>query len=267
MKRWLLVLGIYAAVAVCAAFGVLGADPMRQDGARLLEPPGAHALLGTDHLGRDVFAQTLHGARVALLVGGFAAGLAVALGAGLGVLAGWRRGWFDALAGWLAGAVAAVPSVLLILGLAQILGRGFAAVYLAVGLASWVQCFRIVRAETLRLADREFVLAARAAGASDRRILLHHLLPNLAPLLLVQFALHFVFAVKVEVVVSFLGLGLPLGAPSWGAMIGHAPDDLAQHVWWPLAAATLAMAGLVLAVHRLADGLRERLDPAEAPAA
>lgn len=266
MKKWLLLLALYALVAAAAALGWLGADhAVQQPGMEGL-PPGRAAWLGTDHLGRDVLARVLQGARIALAVGVLAAGLSVGLGALLGVLAGWFRGPLDGAALWLGGAVAAIPAVLLILAIGFMLGRGFASVFLAIGLVSWVGVFRLVRAEVMRQRSRDYVLAARAAGAGAGRVLAVHVVPHLLPLLALQFALHFVYAVKTEVVVSFLGVGM-VEEPSWGAMIAFAADDLLRGRWWPLAAATVALFGLVLAVQRLADRLRDRLDPGHAAAA
>lgn len=260
MKRWLIVLAVYAIAALGAAAGLWGADHAVQQDQLEGRPPGEAGWLGTDHLGRDVWARTLQGSRVAVSVGALAAGLAVLCGAALGLLAGWFRGGVDAVATWVSGAVAAVPGILLILALGSMLGRGFATVFLTIGLVTWVGIFRIVRAEVLRLRESEFIVAARASGARHARVLWRHLLPNLAPILLIQFSLYFVFAVKTEVVVSFLGVGMD-DEPSWGMMIRHAQSDLANGRWWPLAAATVAMFGLVLAVQALADRLRDRLDP------
>ncbi len=258
MSRRLLRLGLllYLAVGLAAAAGWIGADwAVMRDGAEAL-PPGGGALLGTDHLGRDVLARVLQGTWVALLVGGVAAGLAVAAGTLLGLLAGWFRGWLDELLLWCSGVVAAVPGILLILVVGYALDRGLASVCLAIALATWVGVFRLVRGEVLRLKELEFVAAARAAGAGAGAVLLRHLLPNLRRLLAVQFSLRFVYAVKAEVLVSFLGVGLQ-SEPSWGRMIARAQVDLGNGLWWPLAAATAAMAGLVLVVQLLAEDAAE----------
>ncbi|MBC8328491.1 MAG: ABC transporter permease subunit, partial [Planctomycetes bacterium] len=153
---------------------------------------------------------------------------------------------------WLGGVVAAVPGILLILAVGFVLERGLASVCLAIAVATWVGVFRLVRAEVLKLKQLEFVAAARASGAGAGRILLRHLLPNLRGLLSVQFSLRFVYAVKAEVLVSFLGVGL-LDQPSWGRMIARAQYDLGNGLWWPLAAATAALGGLVLSVQLLAE--------------
>ena len=260
MRKWWLLLGVYLALGLAAGAGWIAGDYARQHDGLESFPPGEGFLLGTDHLGRSVAARVVHGARIALEIGVLAAGIAVFLGAAFGLLAGWYRGWADACLIWLSGAITAIPGIVLILALGFVFGRGFHSVFLAIGLVTWVEVFRLSRAEVLRLRESDYVTAARAAGAGAGRLLLHHLLPNLLPLLLVQFTLRFVIAVKAEVVISFLGLGMA-AEPSWGRMIARAQYDLPQGVWWPLTAATLAMAGLILAVHMLSDGLRDRLDP------
>lgn len=245
-------LACYLGVGAAAALGWAGGGhAAMRDGLEAL-PPGSGGLLGTDHLGRSVLDQVLAGTATALGVGGVAAGLAVAAGTLLGLAAGWRRGWIDAVALWLSGAVAAIPGILLILAVGFVLERGFASVCLAIALATWVGVFRIVRAEVLRLREAEFVAAARACGAGGIGIVVRHLLPNLRRVVAVQFSLRFVYAVKAEVLVSFLGLGM-VEEPSWGRMIARAQYDLDNGLWWPLAAATLALAGLVLALQLLAE--------------
>jgi len=256
VRKWALLLALYGLLALGAATGLLARNYDVQQERLEAAPPCAQALLGTDHLGRDVLARVVQGARIAFFVGSLAAGIALFLGALLGLLAGWYGGWLDEAAVWISGAVAAIPGILLILAIGFMLGPGETTVITAIGLAAWVWIFRLVRAEVLRLKVAEFVLAARAAGAGGPRILFRHLLPNLKPLLTVQFTLQFVYAVKTEVVVSFLGVGM-VNEPSWGAMIAHARDDLPQGRWWPLTFATLAMFGLVLAVQALGDHLRD----------
>ncbi|MBL7008024.1 MAG: ABC transporter permease [Planctomycetes bacterium] len=251
-KALRLLLAAYLVVGLAAAAGWIGGGwAEMRDGFESL-PPGAAGLLGTDHLGRDVLARVLQGTWIALVVGGMAAGLAVVVGAALGLLAGWHRGWADEALVWLSGVVAAVPGILLILAVGFVLERGLASVCLAIAVATWVGVFRLVRAEVLKLKQLEFVAAARASGAGAGRILLRHLLPNLRGLLSVQFSLRFVYAVKAEVLVSFLGVGL-LDQPSWGRMIARAQYDLGNGLWWPLAAATAALGGLVLSVQLLAE--------------
>ncbi|MHC4823273.1 MAG: ABC transporter permease [Planctomycetota bacterium] len=251
--RWsLLILCLYLLAAVLTGFGMfvpaIDLADMQADVS-----PNSGAWFGTDHLGRDVFAQTVQGSRVALSVGSLAAGLAVILGALFGILAGWYGGRLDALILWLSGSVAAIPGILLILLLSWMLGGGYIGVFLAVGLVSWVGIYRLVRVEVQRLRQEPFVLSSQSFGARFPNIAWRHLLPNLGPLLATQFLLHFLFAVKAEVILSFLGIGMQ-GHTSWGTMIADAWafDDLGQDRWWRLTAATGAMALLILAMQRVA---------------
>lgn len=248
----ILLLGLYLAAALAGAAGCLDGAARQQAGLENL-PPGPGHWLGTDHLGRDVLLRTLLGARTALLVGILAAGTAVSGGAVFGLASGWSAAALDGVLLWLAGAVSAVPTLLLVLALALALGRGLVPVCLALGLATWVEVYRVVRAETRRLRRAPHVEAARALGASRTRILRRHVLPGLRAVLGVQFGLYFVQAVKTEVLLSFLGLGLAVDTPSWGAMIEHGRVDLPAGNWWTLAAAGVALAGLVAAVQVLAE--------------
>lgn len=258
MRAWLFLLGLYLLLGLGAALGLFetAVDPSL---ARADLAPGGAAALGTDQLGRSVGMMTLQGIEVALLVGTVAAGIAVAVGVLVGLLAGWSGGWVDGLLLWLSGSVAAIPGILLVMLLSRLLGGGLAGVFLAVGLVSWVGTARLVRAEVQRLRGAGWVTAARLHGAGRVRVLARHLAPQLAPLAAVQFLLLFIYAVKAEAVLSFLGVGIS-DRPSWGRMIADAWafDDLGQGRWWRLAAATVAMAGLVLTMQRLGAALERR---------
>lgn len=254
MKRWLLMLFAYAAIALLG--WTISAAPALE---RPWEGPSSAHWLGTDQIGRDLLALTLAGARTALAVGLLAGGVATLLGALLGVLAGWRGGWTDRLVTLATAWIAAVPGILLIVVLGFLLGGGLTAAFLAVGCVSWIGTARLVRAETRRLRAAPFVEAALAAGASAPRTVARHLLPNLAPLLGVQGALAFLYAIKAEIVLAFLGAS-PAGTASWGTLLADAAafDDLGQGRWARVLAATLAMAVLALATQRFADAVGER---------
>ena len=223
-------------------------------------------LLGSDNLGRDVARRLVQGARIALHVGLVSSLLAVPFGTLLGLLAGWFGRWVDALCTWLAATIAAVPSLLLILAISLVAGKGLLGVYVGIGVTTWVGVYRTVRAETIKLRGRGYVQAARALGYSAPRILVRHVLPNVAHLVIVAFSLRFPAAVSTEVFMSFLGLGAQ-GEPSWGVMIDNARVRLWQGAWWEGAFVTLAVFGLVLSANRIGDWLRDRLDPTLARAA
>jgi peptide/nickel transport system permease protein len=253
-------LGLYLLGALLASVFGLGSD--WANGAERAEhlEPSATAWLGTDQLGRDLAAMTLQGCWTAFLIGGLAAGGAIIVGAGLGLLSGWYHGWLDRFVLWLSTAVSAIPGVVLILVIAAAMGPGLAALITAFVAVSWVGVYRIVRAETRRLREEEYVSTALASGARTRSILGRHLLPQFLPLIAVQYGLAFVGAIQAEAVLSFLGLGAP-DLASWGRMIAEAWtwDDLGHGRWWRLSAASLALAGLALCVQTLSQsGARRR---------
>ena len=239
-------LGIYAACALLAAFGL--GDVRGAAGAEHLAPQTG-SWLGTDQLGRDVAQLTLHASAAAFLIGGLAAGGATLLGVLLGMGAGWRAGWLDRAILWLSAVVSAIPGILLILVIAAAMGPGLPALVVAIAAVSWVGVYRLVRAETRRLRNEEFVQTALASGAAPSWVLLRHLSPHFLPVVLVQFGLGFVGAIQAEAVLSFLGLGAP-DLPTWGRMIAEAWtwDDLGHGRWWRLTAASLALAGLAVSV-------------------
>jgi ABC-type dipeptide/oligopeptide/nickel transport system permease subunit len=250
-RKWTIVLALYLFMGLACQFGWTGSDWARSQPGLESQPPSAEAWFGTDHLGRDLFSQTLQGIRIALGVGLLAAGGAVALGTLLGLASGYYRGPVDGLVLWLSSAVAAIPGILLVLAIASAMGPGFLSLCVAFAAVSWIGIYRLIRAETLRLVQQDFVLASRANGASTSRVLWCHLLPNLWPIIAVQFCLAFIYAIQAEAILSFLGVGL-IETPSWGRMIADAWawNDLGQGRWWRMTSATLALAGLALAVQK-----------------
>lgn len=216
--------------------------------------------LGTDGLGRDVARRLAQGTRIAFRVGLLTSAIALPLGLLLGLLGGYCGGWVDDAVVWLYATFAAIPGLLFVLAIALVAGRGLTGVCLGIGLTSWVGLCRVVRAETLSLRGRPFILAARALGYSHTRIVLRHLLPNVAHLAIIHFSLRFPAAVGAEVILSFLGIGVQ-GEPSWGIMLNNGRLRLWQGAWWELTFTTLAVFGLVLAFNLLGDALRDALDP------
>jgi peptide/nickel transport system permease protein len=253
------VIAAYAIVALLVAAGVIGADPNARVGAKFLGPGVGH-WLGTDRQGRDILIRTLCSAKVALAVGLVSAFVSVVAGTILGAAAAWFRGWVDALVVWLYSTMESIPSILLLMALAYVSGRGLGGVYLAFCLTFWTGPCRIVRGEVLKLREAEYVEAARALGYGDLRILAAHVVPNTLHLVLVNFALLFVGAIKSEVILSYLGLGVQ-GQPSWGTMIDQARAELINGFFWQIGAATGAMFILVLAFNVFADALEAALDP------
>ncbi len=232
------------------------------DESRRYDPPSLSTghIMGTDNLGRDVFRRLVQGTRIAYHVGVMTSLIALPLGVLLGCLGGYFGGKADAAVVWLCASVSSVPSLLLILAVAMVVGKGLAGVYWGIGLTTWVGVCRNIRAEVIKHRDRPYVQAARVLGYSNARILFRHILPNVMHIVLISFSIRFPAAVGTEVFVSFLGIGVQ-GEPSWGVMLNNARLRLWQGVWWEMAFVTLAIFGLVLAFNVLADELRDRFDP------
>jgi peptide/nickel transport system permease protein len=228
-------------------------------GGQPLAHPGRH-LLGTDLLGRDVVYRTLKGVRVALLIGGLTSLVVIPVALLFGVSAGyWGRRIDDAVF-FAMTVLASVPSLLLLIALIMVMGRGTVQVCVALGVTGWVHFCRIARGETLKLREADFVAAARALGVSDANIVRRHILPNIAHLIIITFALSFTALVLSETILSYLGIGLD---GSWGQMIDQARNELSRTpiIWWNLAGASVALFTLVLAVNVVADAMRDIIDP------
>ncbi|MBK8768477.1 MAG: ABC transporter permease [Burkholderiaceae bacterium] len=218
--------------------------------------------LGADKWGRDVAAKTLKGAQTSILVGLAAALVATLIGTVLGALAGWFGGVVDDLANWFYSVFTSVPTILLVLAIAAVLGqRSLANLVVILGLTTWTGVFRLVRAEYLKHKTREYVRAADAIGASVWRRIAVHVFPNISHVVLIQFSLLAVSCIKSEVILSFLGFGVPVDGVSWGSMLNEAQNDLLTGKWWQLASATVAMAVFVTALSLLADAIRDAPDP------
>ncbi len=228
-------------------------------GAMPLQRPGSH-LFGTDILGRDVLYLSLKGARVALLIGGLTSLIAIPLALVFGVGAGYFGGRFDDFVFFLISTLASMPGLLLLIALIMAMGRDTLSVCVALGVTSWVGFCRLSRAETLKLRELDYVSAARALGVSELGIIVRHILPNLAHLIVITFVLMFSGLVLSEVVLSWLGIGVD---GSWGQMIDGARNELSREpiIWWNIAAAGSALFGLILAVNIVGDGIRDVLDP------
>jgi peptide/nickel transport system permease protein len=228
-------------------------------GGQPLKHPGRH-LLGTDILGRDVVYRALKGVRVALLIGGFTSLIVIPIALLFGVSAGYFGKRIDDVVFFVMTVLASVPSLLLLIALIMVMGRGTLQVCLALGITGWVHFCRIARGETLKLREAEFVDAARALGVSDGTIIRRHILPNITHLIIITFALSFTGLVLAETILSYLGIGLD---GSWGQMIDQARNELSRTpmIWWNLAAASAALFALVLAVNVIADALRDIIDP------
>ena len=233
--------------------------PTKMDIAHRLKPPVGLHWFGTDDFGRDVLTRTLYGARLSLAVGAMVVVLASVLGTALGLFAGYVRKLDTALMRF-TDALMAFPDILLAIALLAGLGPSLFNVVLALGIVYTPRVARVVRGATLVLRELQFVEAAQALGASDLRIMLVHLLPNLISPLLVQATFIFATAILTEAALSFLGAGVPPTTPTWGNMIAGAQQYMNQADWLILAPG-LAIVLTVLSLQILGDGLRDALDP------
>jgi peptide/nickel transport system permease protein len=235
-------------------------DPGAIDIANRLHPPSWSYLLGTDDLGRDVFARILYGARISLLVGFVAVGIASLVGVFLGALAGYYGGWVDSLLMRFVDIMLCFPAFFLILAVIAFLEPSIWNIMIIIGLTGWMGVARLVRAEFLSLRERDFVLAARALGASDARIIFRHILPNALSPVLVSATLGVAGAILTESALSFLGIGVQPPTPSWGNMLIVGKQTLGT-AWWLSAFPGLAILITVLGYNLLGEGIRDALDP------
>lgn len=243
-------------------------DPLALNLLQRLQPPawvsggsGAHPL-GTDELGRDVFSRIVYGARTSLTVSSLAVAVGAILGSGLGLVAGWRRGVVDAVAGRVADIQQALPFIVFVLAVTAAAGPSFANVVLVLGIGSWVIHYRIVRGATLRVRELRYIEAARAVGQSDFGIVWRHVLPNVLPVIVVNVTSFVPQLMLFEAALSFLGMGVPPPAPTWGGMIA-AGRTYVEVAWWISVFPGLALLLAVAAVHGLGEGLSRRLNPKE----
>jgi peptide/nickel transport system permease protein len=241
-------------------------DPATVNIRNLLAPPvwaegGQRAhLLGTDHLGRDVFSRLAYGARISLTVGLSAVAVAGAFGVTLGLVAGYYGGWIDDVIMRLADFELAFPFILLAIAVLAVLGPGLTKVILVLGLTGWAQYCRLSRAQVLGLRETEFVEAARTLGASTARILARHILPNILAPIIVIASFSVAGVIIAEASLSFLGLGVPPSVPSWGGMLAEGRTYM-ERAWWLVTFPGLALMLAVLSINVLGDTLRDALDP------
>jgi peptide/nickel transport system permease protein len=235
-------------------------DPLAQVVVRRLRPPDAISWLGTDQLGRDNLSRILHGYRASLAISGGAVALSLAIGGAIGMVAALRRGWTDRIAMRLMDVVFAFPLMLLAIGIVAVLGPRPWTTALAIAVVYTPIFARLVRAPALVVAQSEYVAGARAIGASDTRILLRHMLPNLSSILLVQASLLLSAAILVEASLSFLGLGTQPPTPSLGLMLSEGRNFLMLGPWSAIFAG-FAILFLSFGFNLLGDALRDTLDP------
>jgi len=254
---------LLAVIVVTAIFApvIAPANPAVIDLSHRLAPPSATHCLGADELGRDILSRILYGARLSLIVAVSVVGCSLLLGVVLGGIAGYYGGVLDTMLNvFVMNAFLALPGILLAIAFVAFLGPGLINLILALSVGGWVGYARLVRGQVLAVKEKEFVEAARALGASDLRIFVRHILPNIIQPLIVQSAIGMAGAVLAEATLSFLGLGVPPPAASWGSMLDGGRSHLfdAPHlVIFPALAVMLC----VLSFNFLGDALRDYLDP------
>jgi peptide/nickel transport system permease protein len=246
--------GVPLFAALLAPF-LTGADPMSLSAQTLRSPTLAH-LMGTDDLGRDVFARVLYGGRISLMVGLFSALIAITIGTAVGLIAGYFEGRTDEILMRITEMFQIIPRFLLAIVVVALLGGGIVKIIVIIGILGWVGTARVVRAQLLVLRREEFVLAATLGGASSLRIITRHILPNVLPFIIVSASLQTGGAILTESFLSFLGLGDP-SRPSWGLLLQQAQLHL-QQAWWMSTFPGIALSVTILGLNLVGDGLASK---------
>jgi len=255
----LVVLILFVLVALFAPL-VSPLDPNEQNLSRRLEGTSVQNLLGRDEFGRDILSRIIYGSRVSLAVGILVISISLTIGVSIGIVVGYLGGWLDELAMRVVDIVLAFPGILLAIALMAVLGQSLFNVVLALCITGWAPFARLARGEALSVRERQFVLAARALGASTLRVVARHILPNIISPILVKATLGMAGVIVAEAALSFLGLGVRPPTPSWGAMLnaGRAFILVTPHlVVFP----GIAIMLVVLSLNFFGDGLRDLLDP------
>lgn len=232
-------------------------DPLRTNLPDALLGPSAMYPLGTDQLGRDVLSRLMYGARISLSIGFIAVGISVLIGTAVGGAAGFAGGWLDAVLMRLVDTMLSIPTIFLLLAIIAFIGPSIYLIMVVIGLTGWMGVARLVRAEVLSLREREYVLAARAIGASSWRVLTRHVLPNAMAPVIVSATLGVGGAILTESVLSYLGLGVQPPTPSWGNILNEGRVALGV-AWWLTISPGVCILITVLAFNLLGEGIRER---------
>jgi peptide/nickel transport system permease protein len=254
-------LALLGLVVVALLAGVLTRYGINeQDVANRFAAPSADHWFGTDELGRDIYSRVLMGSRVSLQVGAIAVGISLIAGTLLGLVSGYRGGWLDAILMRTMDVLFAFPVVLLAIALVAVFGPSLRNTMIAIGVVFTPIFARVVRGSVLSVRENLYIRAVRSLGASDMRIVLRHVLPNVAAPVIVQTSLSLAFAILLEAALSYLGVGVQPPEPAWGLMLSDAQRYMAQG-WWLSVFPGLAIFVTVMAFNLVGDGLRDALDP------
>lgn len=235
-------------------------DPDSLDLYQVLMPPSADHWFGTDELGRDVFTRVIFGAKISLKVGFVAVGIAVLVGTVIGLVSAYYGGWVDNVFMRFVDIMLCFPTFFLILAVIAMLEPSIWYIMIIIGLTGWMGVARLVRAEVLSIRERDYIMAARAIGASDLRIIFRHVLPNAMSPVLVSASLGVAGAILTESALSFLGIGVQPPTPSWGNILTSGKDYI-EFAWWLSLFPGLAILVTVLSYNLLGEGIRDALDP------
>ena len=257
---FILILGL----VFCAVFAPLLAtypeDVVALHPTQRLEPPGSEFLFGTDRMGGDIYSRILFGARITLVTGIIAVGVSLLIGVPIGLVAGYYHNWFSDLLMRVSDIFLAVPQIVLAIAIAQTLGPSIENVILALSLTYWPWFTRLVYAETRSLQNEIFIESAIALGSSPFRVIVYHVLPNVASPIIVRTSIGMGFTILTAATLGFLGLGAPAPLPEWGRMISESREFLPE-AWWYALAPGMAIFLVVMGFNLLGDGLRDILDP------
>ncbi len=265
-KLTLVALGVVLLMTLLALFapaitGALGVSSTRTDPQNTFLPPGSPGhILGTDDLGRDHLARLLYAGQVSLSVGFIAASLALTIGVSLGIITGYYGGVVDDFINWVIATLNSIPSLFLLLIVAAVLQPSPQTLIIVLGLLGWTTTTRLVRGETLSIREREYILSARASGASPMRIMFVHILPNLFSIIVITLAIDIGSLILVEAALSFLGLGIKPPTPSWGNMLTGAQSYFTKGAFLVVAPGLLIFI-TVLCLYVIGDGMRDAFDP------
>jgi ABC-type dipeptide/oligopeptide/nickel transport system permease subunit len=254
--------GIVALLCFCAAFAPLIApyDPVHVDLDHQFMPPSARYPFGTDFYGRDLLSRVIFGARISLLIGLIPSAISMIIGSVLGVLSAFYSGWLDTLIMRVADVVLAFPSIILAMVVTYTLGASLFTLFIALSVVGWAGAARVVRSQALSLKERDFIIACRAVGVGNGRIMLRHIIPNCIAPILVLLTLNIPQAIMAEAGLSFLGVGAQPPTPSWGLMVNEAQQYLFSAPWASILPG-LAILLTVLGFNFVGDGLRDAIDP------